>query len=172
MSEDRAFITIAVIIAPVGLKGEVKCALMTDFPERFNGLRRVMVKKESGATLYHIARMRRVSHFAFLTFQDVTSREQAASLRGGEIQVREEERVALPEDHYFRHEVVGLDVYLEEGKFLGRVDSILDTGGNDVYLVKESDREYLIPALKSVVKKIDLSKNEMIICPMEGLLDL
>ncbi len=98
--------------------------------------------------------------------------EQAYLLRGAEVQVAEEERVALPEDHYFRDDLIGIDVYLEGEVLLGKVDSILATGGNDVYVVKKDDREYLIPALKSVVKKIDILKKEMVIFPMEGLLDL
>lgn len=152
---------------------------MTDFPERFSRLRHVMVgrKMPIGGVCepplqYQIARVRLASGFVFITFQGVTSREQADLLRGAEIQIAEEERVALPEDHYFRHEIIGLNVYLEGDILLGKVDSILETGGNDVYVVKKEHREYLIPALKSVVKKIDIVKNEMIICPMEGLLDL
>lgn len=157
---------------------------MTDFPERFSCLRHVMVARRMPVGVvcepplqYQIVRVRLASGFVFITFKGVTSREQADLLRGGEIQIAEEERVTLPEDHYFRHEIIGLNVYLEdvylEGHILlGKVDSILETGGNDVYVVKKENREYLIPALKSVVKKIDIVKNEMIIRPMEGLLDL
>ena len=152
---------------------------MTDFPERFSRLRHVMVGKKIAAGVvceppfqYQIVRARLASGFVFITFKGVTSREQADLLRGGEIQIAEEERVALPEDHYFRHDIIGLSVYLEGDILLGKVESILETGGNDVYVVKKENREYLIPALKSVVKKIDIVKNEMMICPMEGLLDL
>ncbi|MBI3598087.1 MAG: 16S rRNA processing protein RimM [Nitrospirae bacterium] len=157
----------------MGLRGEVKCSLMTDFPARFNGLRHVTIgTKDGGCYAYQIERVRFASRFAFITFQDVTSREQAECLRGGEIQIAEGERVLLPADHYFRHEIVGLDVYLEGEILLGKVDSVLETGGNDVYVVKKGSREFFIPALKSVVKQIDLFKKEMIIRPMEGLLDL
>ncbi len=167
-------ITIAVILSPVGLRGEVKCSLMTDFPERFNGLCHVTI----GGYSYQIERARFSSHFVFIFFKGVTSRETAECLRGGEIQVAEEDKVVLPADHYFRHEIIGLDVYLDvvethcNVSLLGKVDSILETGGNDIYVVKKEDREYLIPALKSVVKKVDLIKREMMISPMEGLLDL
>jgi 16S rRNA processing protein RimM len=170
----RDSVTIAVILSPVGLRGEVKCSLMTDFPERFNRLRDVTIQEKNGAhNPYQIERVRFASHFVFITFKGMTSREQADLLRGAEVQVAEAERVALPEDHYFRDDIIGLDVYSEvEGILLGKVDSILETAGNDIYIVKKDDREYLIPALKSVVKKIDISKKVMMICPMEGLLDL
>jgi len=141
---------------------------MTDFPERFNALRNVTIRDNP----YQITRVRFASHFVYITFKGVTSLEQAYLLRGAEVQVAEEERVALPEDHYFRDDLIGIDVYLEGEVLLGKVDSILATGGNDVYVVKKDDREYLIPALKSVVKKIDILKKEMVIFPMEGLLDL
>ena len=102
----------------------------------------------------------------------MASREEADSLKGGLIQVLEEERYPLPADHYYRYEIVGLDVFLEDGTSLGKVEAVLETGGNDVYLVKQDAHEYYIPALKQVVKKIDVMKKEMTICPMEGLLDL
>jgi len=61
---------------------------------------------------------------------------------------------------------------LEDRTMLGKIESILSTGGNDVYLVRKEGREYLIPALKRVISKVDLAQREMIITPMEGLLDL
>lgn len=147
---------------------------MTDFPERFNGLSHITIKAKDGScSPYQITRVRFASRFVFVTLKGVTALEQAELLRGGEIQVAAQERVSLPEGTYFRDDIVGLHVYLLEGDvLLGKVETILETGGNDVYVVRQDDREYLIPALKSVVKSVDILKNKMIICPMEGLLDL
>jgi 16S rRNA processing protein RimM len=171
--EADSFIAIGVIVSAVGLRGEVRCSLLTDFPKRFEGLSHVMVATKEGERCpYSIVRVRFSSGFVYLRLEGVTSRDIAEQLRGRELQIPEEERSPLPKDHYYRYEIVGLDVFSEEGRFLGKVDSILETGGNDIYLVKQDTREYLIPAIKSVVKKIDLLKREMTIFPMEGLLDL
>jgi 16S rRNA processing protein RimM len=168
-------VTIGRILSAVGLRGEVKCSLLTDFPERFNGLRDVTIGMAGGTRHpYQIERVRFASQFVYLRFVGVTSMEEAERLRGGEIQVSEEERVALPADHYYHDDLIGLDVFSEAGQALGKLVSVLETGGggNDVYLVQQGEQEYLIPAMKSVVKKIDLTKKVMTICPMEGLLDL
>ncbi len=167
-----SYLTIGVILSSVGLQGEVKCALMTDFPERFLGLSSVVVEAKEGRKTLHVKRVRHASHFVYLMFEESSSREDADLLRGLRVQVLESERAPLPKDHYYQYELEGVSVFLEEGTHLGTLTSVLETGGNDVYLVKKEDREYLIPALKSVVKKIDLVKREMVICPMDGLLDL
>ena len=87
------------------------------------------------------------------------------------IQIPEEDRIALPEGSYYQFEIKGLDVYLEGGRFLGKVTDILRTGANDVYVVGQGEKEYLIPALRSVVKEINLSEKRMTLHPMEGLLE-
>ncbi len=171
--EGNTYITIGWIVSAVGLRGEVKCALMTDFPKRFFSLEAVVVETKEGRRYpLQIERVRHRAHFVYLIFKGISSREQAEPLKNGRIQIKEEDRTPLPPDHYYQYEIEGLSVYLEEGTCLGKVASVLTTGGNDVYIVKQNRREYLIPAIKSVVKKIDLVKREMTICPMEGLLDL
>ena len=171
-SED-SLITIGTILGAVGLKGEVRCLLQTDFPERFTRLSEVTIAtKEGSAYPLRIKAVRSSPPFIFVLFEGVSSFEEAALLKGSWIQIPEEERVALPPDHYYQYEMIGLTVYLEDRTMLGKIESILSTGGNDVYLVRKEGREYLIPALKRVISKVDLAQREMIITPMEGLLDL
>ena len=167
-----SYITIGWIASPVGLGGEVRCVPTTDFPERFLNLASVVVETKEGRRSVAIKRARQGGRFVYLTFEGCGSRSEAALLAGGQIQIPESERVVLPPDHYYRYEIEGLSVYVEGGACLGTVVSVLETGGNDVYLVKDGHREYLIPAIKSVVKTVDLVKREMTICPTEGLLDL
>ncbi len=170
--ETEPYLTIGVIGSVVGLRGEVRCDLLTDFPERFASLQEVIVKTKMGERCsLGVKRVRYGKSSVYITFKEVTSREQAFALKDGVIQIPEEDRTPLPPDHYYRYDIEGLDVYLEAGTPLGKIVSIIETGSNDVYVVQQGDREYLIPAMKSVVKKIDLSKREMTICPMDGLLD-
>ncbi|MEK7286144.1 MAG: ribosome maturation factor RimM [Nitrospirota bacterium] len=166
-------VTIGIVTTAVGLQGEIKCSFLTDFPDRFHRLSHVTIRTKTGETaLYRIKRVRLAHWFVYLFLDGVHSREQADALRGGAVQISDQERLPLPPDQYYRDQIIGLDVFTEVGASLGKVDSVLETGGNDLYVVKAGSREYLIPALKSVVKKVDLLKKEMIITPMEGLLDL
>ncbi len=156
----------------MGLSGEVKCALMTDFPERFSPGRLVWIKTKEGDRYPREIETARLSFpFVYVAFKGVATRNEADGLRGGAIEIPEEERAPLPPDHYYRYELVGMRVVLEDGTELGAITSVMETGGNDVYVVKSASRELLIPGIKSVVQKIDLVKREMIIRPMEGLLD-
>ena len=99
------------------------------------------------------------------------SRDQAESYGGAEILIPKA-GLTREEDEYFWHELIGLRVYLETGRYLGTVEDILETAANDIYVVREEREEFLIPAIHDVVKTIDLEKGKMIISEMEGLLDL
>jgi 16S rRNA processing protein RimM len=81
------------------------------------------------------------------------------------------EEVCLEDGEFFYHQIVGLSVVTTEGRALGKVEDILVTGSNDVYVVKGAGKEYLIPAISDVVKKIDLEGKTILIEAMEGLLD-
>jgi 16S rRNA processing protein RimM len=78
----------------------------------------------------------------------------------------------LPEGHYYIFQLVGSRVYTTGGEFLGILTEVLTTGANDVYVVKGTGKkEILIPALKDVVRKIDLARREMTVALPPGLLD-
>jgi 16S rRNA processing protein RimM len=75
-------------------------------------------------------------------------------------------------DEYFWHELIGLEVYLSRGEYVGKIKNILPTGSNDIYVVQEGNKEVLIPATYDVIQEIDLTEKRMIISDVEGLLDL
>lgn len=75
----------------------------------------------------------------------------------------------LEENEYFIKDLVGIKVYTEEGSFLGTLVEVLKTGANDVYVIKTEEREILIPAIKEVVKKIDIDNKVMVVHLLEGL---
>jgi 16S rRNA processing protein RimM len=99
------------------------------------------------------------------------SRDQVESYRGAEILIRKA-AVSRDKDEYFWHELIGLRVFLETGRYLGTVKEIVPTAANDIYVVREGKEEFLIPAIHDVVKAIDLESGKMIISEVEGLLDL
>ena len=160
-------LVIARILTPHGLKGEVKAEILTDFPDRFSLLKTVYLGEElSPATVEgHRGTGRKI----ILKLDGCEDRDQAGMLRGKLIYVPVEEAVPLGEDEYYVHEVVGLQVWTTEGELLGHVDEILFTGSNDVYIVKDGDKEVLIPALSDVVKKVDIKEGRMEVRLLEGL---
>lgn len=153
------YLVIARIVSPHGIRGEVKAQIITDFPERFASTSAVYVGPEHRR--YELEGFRFHDDAVVLKLRGVDTLDQAERLRGQTVEVPEEEAVKLPPDHFFWHQVLGLEVVTTEGEVLGKVDEILETGSNDVYVVHGPRGEVLIPAIKQVIKSVDLAKGVM-----------
>jgi 16S rRNA processing protein RimM len=105
-----------------------------------------------------------------ISFKGVTDRDGAEALIGADMFIPVTELPELDEDTYYWFELIGIEVYTAQGDYLGRVTSIFPTGSNDVYVVKDKNKEVLIPALESVVLDIDLELKRMRVDLPEGLI--
>ena len=151
-------IVIGRVGAAHGIHGDLRIIPLTDFPERFSALREVMV----GDELLHIDQMKPQGKNILMRFREYGVREEAQRLTGRLLTVAREEAAPLDEGEYYVFDIVGLTVYDEEGSVLGTVENVLRTGSNDVYAVRSEDgREILIPALRSVVREIDVPGGRM-----------
>lgn len=147
----------------------------TDYPERFDSLSWVYIVREGGSPReVSFALAGRYKEQLICHLGDVASRDAAEELRGMLLVVPRDEAVKLPPDHYYIFELVGLHVYTEDGKYLGRLKEVLRPGANDVYVVEaeDLDREILLPAIKDVVISVDLAKGQMLVRLLPGLLDV
>ena len=138
-------------------------------PERFRDLKRVFVGEEH--TPADIVHRRTAGPGAVLRLSTVKNRDAARALFQTYLYVPEAEAAPLPEGEYFVHQIIGLTVVTTEGETLGTVREVLQTGSNDVYLVRQGQREVLVPALKDVVHRIDLEAKTMEVTLPPGLLD-
>jgi 16S rRNA processing protein RimM len=164
------YLAVARIVGAHGIRGEVRCALLTDFPERFKRGLHVFLGDERNAREVERARLER--NRVLLKLNGVDSRTDAEALRGATIFVAEADAVRLPRGSYFWHQIIGLRVRTTDGRALGSVAEIIETGSNDVYVVrgKPPDHgELLLPAIKDVVRKIDLARGEITVELLEGL---
>ena len=151
-------IVIGRVGAAHGIRGELRIIPLTDFPERFAALREVMV----GDELLHIESAKPQGKNFLIRFREYAVREEAQRLTGRLLTVARAEVAPLDEGEYYVFDIVGLTVYDEEDNELGTVENVLKTGSNDVYAVRSEDgREILIPALRSVVREIDVPGGRM-----------
>jgi 16S rRNA processing protein RimM len=104
-----------------------------------------------------------------LKLTEVSTRAQAEELRGVVISIPEAEAVPLDDGSYFWYQIVGLTVRSTEGESLGEVVDILQTGSNDVYIVRSESGELLIPAIQDVVRDVDLEHGVITVELIEGL---
>ncbi len=168
----RDMISVGEICGARGLRGEIKVLPLTDFPERFSGMGEIWVEQGSLSGLYKIESYRFHKQFILFKLVGIDTREQASSLVKGLLKVEESEVYPLPEDTNYVFQLVGLEVYDAKRGFLGTVSEVLQTGANDVYVIKgERFGEILIPAIKDVVLDIDLSVSKMKVKLLPGLID-
>jgi len=165
------YITIGEIVNTQGVRGEVRIIPATDFPERFKRIRKIVVMLNGQRQEFTIERAWEHKQFIILKFTEIPDMNAAAKLKGGLLQITRQDLAALPEGSYYIFEIVGLKVIDTEGRELGQVTEVLQTGANDVYVVKRSEgKDILIPALKSVVKDIDIPAGIMGVQLPEGLI--
>ncbi|MBI2251365.1 MAG: 16S rRNA processing protein RimM [Armatimonadetes bacterium] len=154
------YITVGEITASFGNKGEVKVKILTDFPERFKKQKKFHLYKNQKETEVIIEEARFHKNFLLLKLKGYNNIKEAQELRGGLLQIHFSELTSLKSEHYYHFQIIGLDVYsFKDNKFLGKIKEILNTKGNDVYILEDS--KILIPALKEVILKIDLKQNKM-----------
>ena len=136
---------------------------------RFRDVKRVFVGEER--TPADVLQRRTVGPGVVLRLSTVKDREAARALFQTYLYVPETEAARPPKGQYFVHQIVGLRVVTAEGEPLGTVREVLQTGANDVYVVREGSREVLVPALKDVITRIDLETGTMEVALPPGLVD-
>jgi len=161
-----------IIINIFGVKGEVKVMPLTDSPEQFSDLKKVFLGKPGEeASEYEIRKARPHKKWVILRLKGIDSRDQAAKLRDMNIYVEKGDLGRLAEDTYYESDLHGMEVYNPDNEFLGVISDILKTPANDIYQIRaEGGREFLVPAIKDVVKEVDIATNRMVIDPIHGLI--
>lgn len=165
-------IVIGRVVCPFGNKGELKVLPLTDWICRFLLLEGVCLeRRDREPEVFEVEAVRYHARHVILKVRGVGSIDGAERLRDCVLTVSEEELPMLPPDHFWVHQVVGLEVLDEFGGHIGVVKQVIHTGANDVYIVDTPRKEVLIPATREVVKSVDVGQGRMIIRPLPGLLE-
>jgi len=171
MQQTTEWAAIGVIVAPFGLHGEMKVFSLSDIPDRFAALDAVYVGDQHIRYSVRKVRLHKGS-IILLTLSGINDANAADELRKNDLFIPVDDLAQLPTDSYYQHDILGLQVFTLEERDLGSVVDIIQTGSNDVYVIKgATEKQVLIPAIKQVVKRIDLSAKRMYIDPMRGMLD-
>ena len=163
-------VAIARITRPRGIRGELVAEVLTDFPERFDGLEKVTALLGDGRRELKIEKAWFQNERIVLKFSGVNSIEAAEDLRNAEICVPESDTVALDEGEFFDWQLEGCEAVTLGGETLGTVKELMRTGGTEV-LVIEGEREYLVPFAESICTEVDIENKRIVIDPPEGLLE-
>lgn len=169
-SEDEpVFVVMGKLRKPHGVRGEMVMTVLTDFPELLKNGQNVYLGEEFQKMTVRSVRPHRDD--LLIAFEEISDRDEVGYFRNTMLFMKEGEFPELPEDEYYLHDLVGMEVVTDTGQSLGELKEILVTGANDVYLVqKDQGREILIPAIEEVVLEIDFDQGTILIRPLPGLL--
>lgn len=163
------YIKVAKIVNTHGIKGCVKCVSLTDDVERFSELSHIYTEKDN--------KKRKISDawykkgLIFLELEGINDMDTAETFKETYISILEDQLRTLDEDTYYIFDLEGMDVFSTEGEFIGKISTVYQTGANDVYEVKNEKKVYLIPAIKNVVKDVNVKEKKMTINVIDGLLE-
>jgi len=146
---DKDFVSVAYIASAHGLKGDVKVIQLSNDPERIYSLSNIFIIQKNGEKKESfIKRVRAVKGGFAVSLANITSVTDAQQLVGSYIAVPENEVPVLGKDTWYHYEIIGIEVFTTEGLCLGKIEDIISTGSNDVYVIRDNEREYLIPAIR------------------------
>jgi 16S rRNA processing protein RimM len=157
-----------------GIRGNVKVLSYAEAPDVFEVDQPFLVVDTGGVShTYTIDWVKPHKRGLLMAFKDIQDREGAEALLQADIYMKKSDLPDLEEDTYYWFQLIGLSVMDSDDVFLGRIEAVMTTGSNDVYVVKDKDRgpayELLVPALASVVRAVDLEEGIMTVALPEGL---
>ena len=161
------YIEIGKIVNTYGIKGQLKIVPYTDNIKRFEKLKKIYINEKE----YLIENVKYIKNIVILKLQGINTIEQAEEYRNLYMYIDRKDAIKLPKDTYFIRDLIGIEVYTNDGEKLGRIDDIFKTGSNDVYVVRNSlGKQILLPAISSVIEKIDLENKKVIVNLIKGLI--
>lgn len=163
------FVEVAKIVNSHGIKGAVKVHLLTANIERFNKKCYFFIDKKLKVTVKNVRSISK--DFAIITFNEYTNINEILQFKNLSLFVEEKDLDILPDDEFYIYKLIGISVYNQNGKFIGKVTEVLSTLANDVYQIDYNGKTVYIPAVKEFVKEINLENSIMKINFIKGMLD-
>ncbi|KLU72871.1 MAG: hypothetical protein RHS_1274 [Robinsoniella sp. RHS] len=161
---------VGIISSMHGLRGEVKVFPTTDDPNRFKKLKSVILDTGRETMDLQIEQVKFFKQFVILKFKEYNDINEVEKFKGKGLFVTRENAVKLKPNEYFIADMIGMQVCNDDGKELGILTDVLETGANDVYVVETPDRkEILLPAIKECILNVDIQERKMEVHLMEGL---
>ena len=161
------------VVRPHGLDGLLRVLSYAQTRDSFLYSDTVFLQSDKLGTIEHrILSVKPHKNVFLMRLEGVDSLEVAETYRGAEVLVEKDCLKREGDDEYFWFELVGIGVYLDSGLYIGKLEEIIATGSNDIYVVRKGKHELLIPATHDVIRDIDLKNKKMTITEVEGLFDL
>ena len=166
----KEYFEIGQIVNTSGLKGILKIKPFTDDIKKFSNLKTIYIKTKSGLTEFKIEQVRYVKNMVMLKLAGIDTVEEAEKYRNLYIKVLRDQEEELEEGSYYVVDILGCKVNTDANQELGKIVDVFQTGSNDVYVVKdEQGKQILLPAIKQVIKNVDIKNKIITVHLLEGL---
>ncbi len=164
------FLQVGVISSTHGVRGEVKVFPTTDDKNRFKKLKNVILDTGKEHMSLEIESVKFFKQFAILKFKGIDNINDIEKYKGKSLLVDRKNAVKLQKDEYFIADMIGMEVFTEDGNSFGVLKDVMETGANDVYVIDMADgKEVLVPAIKQCILDVDVEQKKMTIHLLEGL---
>lgn len=164
-ASEPQFLVIGKVLRPHGVRGELRLEVHSDHPAHLGEVETIYLGESRRAYRLEAFRMHR--GVLLVTLSGIDDRDKADALREALVAVKLKDAVPLKPGEYYHHQILGLAVVTDAGEALGSVAEIIQTGANDVYVVRGPGGEVLLPAIQSVILKIE--PPQMVVHLPEGL---
>ena len=166
----QEYFEIGQIVNTFGIKGFVKVNPFTDDMERFAELKSVLVVKNKELIEMQIEEVKYHKNVVLIKFKGIEDINMAEKYKGCYIKIKRENARKLPKDTYFIADLIGMQVYDEQGNLLGKVNDIYNNKVHDIYVIKDDlGKQILLPSTKEVIKQIDMDNDRIVVHLIEGL---
>ena len=163
---------VGVISNTHGIRGEVKVYPTTDNVRRFDDLKAVILDTGKEQLNLHVTSVKYFKNMVILKFKEFDNINDIIPYKGMDLLVTRENAIPLEEGEYYIADIIGSKVITDEDKILGTLTDVLQTGANDVYVVKTKDgKEVLLPSIEECILDRDIENKIVKVHIMKGLLD-
>ena len=167
----QEYFEIGQIVNTFGIKGVVKVNYFTDDPLEFEKLKTILVEKNKKLLEFEIEEAKLHKNQVLLKLKGINDINEAEKYKGCYIKLSREKAKKLPENTYFIADLIGIEVFTDNGELLGKVDDIYNSGSADIYVIKnELGKQILLPGIKEVIKEIDVDNEKIIVHLIDGLI--
>lgn len=169
-TDEPVFVIVGKFRKPHGIRGEIRMSVLTDYPDLLAPGKTIYAGPQQ--IRYTIKALRWHGGDLLISLEELPDRTAVEIFRNVFVSMKSSDIPDLPEGEYYLHQLVGMDVVTDQDEVLGKLEEILITGANDVYLVRNpAGKELLLPVIDDVVREIDLEQGVIRVHLIAGLLD-
>ena len=165
------FFRVGVIANTHGIRGEVKIFPTTDDVKRFDYLKEAYIDAGKEKIKVEVSSVRYFKNLVIVKFKGIDNINDIERHKGKDLLVTRENALPLEEGEYYLADIIGANVYTEDGDLFGSLEDVIETGANLVYSVQHEGKEVLLPVIDDCVKEVNVEEKKVIVHIMKGLLD-